>query len=369
MSTLPLAVLSSRRRSAARWVSLLVIGALALVGGWTLSARAAETALPKLRVDAVRRVFHNGQHNAFTDLCKFKGQYYLAFRSCPDGHGVSPTASIIVLASSDGQAWTPAHRFRVERRDTRDPHFLIFRDKLFVITGTWYCGDTAPKTRDMNEHLGYATWTEDGSRWHEPAMLEGTYGHYVWRAAARGDRAYLCGRRKHHFEHSSEPEPASVESALLESTDGLTWSKAGLFQENSGDETAFLFEPDGAILAVARGGGWQNAELCRSLPPYQTWTRSDLGRQIGGPLVARWNDQLLVGGRRTIGDPRTVLYWLVDGKLHEITELPSAGDNSYPGFVPLDAKRGWISYYSSHERDAAARPITAIYLADVTREP
>jgi hypothetical protein len=200
-------------------------------------------------------------------------------------------------------------------------------------------------------------------------MLEGTYGHYVWRAAAHGDRAYLCGRRKHEFARSDEAEPRSVESALLESRDGLTWSKVGLFQEHNGDETAFLFEPDGSILAVARGGDGTSAELCRANAPYHQWQRSTLGRQVGGPLIARWGERLLVGGRKTIGDARTALYWLAGNQLHEIAELPSGGDNSYPGFVALDATHGLLSYYSSHERDAKGKPITAIYLADLSIEP
>jgi len=350
-------------------VLLPVIALLTMCLGWAQSVRADEPKPPKVRVDSIRRVFHNGEHNAFTDLCKYRGQYYLAFRSCPDGHGVHPTSSIIVLTSSDGQAWTKAHQFRVERRDTRDPHFLEFQGKLFVYTGTWYCGAATPKSRDLNEHLGYAIWTDDGTGWHGPEMLEGTYGHYVWRAAAHGDRAYLCGRRTHHFEHSDEPKPPAVESALLESKDGLIWSKVGLFQEKGGNETAFLFEPDGSILAVARGGGRHNAELCRSRPPYQAWERSDLGRQVGGPLLTRWGEHLLVGGRKSIGDARTSLYWLIEEKLHEFAELRSAGDNSYPGFVALDENHGWISYYSSHERDSSGRPITAIYLAELTREP
>jgi hypothetical protein len=40
---------------------------------------------PGVRVQNVRRVFHNGEHNAFTDLIRWKGKYWLAFRSCPDG--------------------------------------------------------------------------------------------------------------------------------------------------------------------------------------------------------------------------------------------------------------------------------------------
>lgn len=319
----------------------------------------------------MRRVFHNGDHNAFTDMVRFRGRFYLTFRSCPDGHGVHPTSSIIVLMSEDGQSWRQVHRFRVSKRDVRDPHFLIFKGKLFVYTGAWYCGETAPKEREMNRHLGYAVWTADGERWEGPRMLEGTYGHYVWRAAANDDKAYLCARRKREFaETRSRAEWDRItESALLESEDGLVWRTVGLIQEEYGDETAFLFEADGSILAVARSRGGRNAQLCRSRPPYHEWSRQDLGRYIGGPLLAKWSGRYLAGGRKMLtGKPVTSLYWLADDRLHEFAELPSAGDNSYPGFLELGPGRALVSYYSSHERDASGETITAIYLAELIIE-
>lgn len=358
--------------------SVWAIGLISATIACAASARGVEpsstdAAPPSVTVESIERAFHNGEHNAFTDLCRFGDKYYLTFRSCPDGHMVHPTSSILVLASNDGREWRQVHRFSVPKRDVRDPHFLVFRARLFVYTGTWYCGDTSPKTRDLNQHLGYACWTADGQAWHGPTMLEGTYGHYIWRAAAHGERAYLCGRRKHQFAESSEPEPQSVESAMLESDDGLVWRKRALFQLARGDETAFLFEPDGAVLAVARCGGRTNAELCRSRPPYDAWQRVNLGRQIGGPLLTRWGGHLLVGGRKSIGEARLALYWLVGDKLQEIAELPSGGDCSYPGFVELadaghngtasTSGRALVSYYSSHEKDAAGQPITAIYVA------
>jgi len=329
---------------------------------------AAEGGPPAVEVVSVRRVFHNGEHNAFTDLCRFGDRYYLTFRSCPDGHPVFPTASIIVLASDDAEQWEQVFRFRVAGRDTRDPHFLVFQGNLFVYTGTWYCGDTAPAHYEMNEHLGYAAWTADGRAWHGPVMLEGTYGHYIWRAASFGEKAYLCGRRKREFAPGvtqAERDPL-VESAMLESDDGLVWRKAALFQEEYGNETAFLFEADGAVLAVARSGGGRPAQLCRARPPYDEWDRRDLDRYIGGPLLARWGDRYLVGGRKTIGAPPvTSLCWLVDGALEEFAELPSGGDNSYPGFVQLSPDRALVSYYSSHETDASGKRITAIFLAEL----
>ena len=332
-----------------------------------ISVSAAE--LPQVDVVSIRRVFHNGEHNAFTDLVRFEDRYYLAFRSCPDGHGVNPTSSIIILASDDLHQWSEAHRFSVAKRDVRDPHFLVFDGKLFVYTGAWHCGDSAPEKYWMNQHLGYAAVTDDGKTWRSPIMLEGTYGHYVWRAAAHGGKAYLCGRRKHQFAETTtraERDPL-VESALLVSDDGLVFKTQGLFQEEYGNETAFLFEDDGAILAVARGGGQRNAQVCRSKPPHQEWTRTELDRYIGGPLVVKWGGRYLVGGRDTTsGKPVTTLYWLTDNdQLVQFAELPSGGDNSYPGFLQLSPRRGVISYYSSHERDETGKTITAIYLAEL----
>jgi hypothetical protein len=57
--------------------------------------------------------------------------------------------------------------------------------------------------------------------------------------------------------------------------------------------------------------------------------------------------------------------WLVGDQLHEFAELPSGGDNSYPGFVALSPRRAIMSWYSSHEKDDTGQTITAIYMADL----
>lgn len=327
----------------------------------------ADGLAPQVSVRSVRRVFHNGEHNAFTDMVRFGGNIYLTFRSCPDGHAVHPTASIIVLRSADGQQWQQVYRFGVAHRDTRDPHFLVFQEKIFVYTGTWHTGPGSlpPKEWDLNLHLGYAVWSEDGVKWHGPVMLEGTFGHYIWRASAFGGKAYLCARRKIGFAVGPKGEGRDVESLMLESDDGLIWHKRAAFQELAGDETAFLFETDGSVLGVGRRSG--TAQLLRSAPPYTRWDRLDLGCSIGGPLLVKWGERYLVGGRHSTPDrgPKTALWWLVGHGLRQCAELPSGGDNSYPGFVELGPDCALVSYYSTHERDEADKPITAVYLAEI----
>jgi hypothetical protein len=51
--------------------------------------------------------------------------------------------------------------------------------------------------------------------------------------------------------------------------------------------------------------------------------------------------------------------WLVGSELHEFAELPSGGDNSYPGFVAITPTKAVMSWYSSHEGKSS------IYMADL----
>ena len=326
---------------------------------------------PAVTVTNIRRVFHNGEHNAFTDLVRFKDSLYLCFRSCPDGHMVFNTASSIIMRSTDeGATWKQVHRFSIQDRDTRDPHFLVFKDRLFVYTGTWWSGPgkIEPKDYDMNKMLGFAVSSDDGTTWSDPTMLEGTFGFYIWRAAAFDGKAYLCGRRKPGYDIAAKGEGSRVQSLMLESDDGLVWKKRAYFNETAGDETAFLFETDGSVLAIGRHGGGKEAFLLRSKPPYTDWSRQQFDRAVGGPLVTKWGENTLVGGRRTTKEngAKTSLCWLVADKLQEFAELPSGGDNSYPGFVELSPNKGLISWYSSHEKDETGKIITAVYMAELS---
>ena len=350
-------------------------GAL-LVALFVAAGSVAAAAAPAVRVENIRRAFHNGEHNAFTDLIRWRGQFWLTFRSSPDGHGVFASGSVVILASADAKSWRQVHRFSVADRDTRDPHFLIFKDRLFIYTGAAYVGKEKVRGTEWNAHFGYGSSTADGATWTPAQRLEGTYGHYIWRAAAFGDRAYLIGRR--FQDHMPASGRATMQSALLESDDGLRWRFRSLIQETDGNETALHFEPDGTLLAVSRTSV-THAVLAQTRPPYESWTRQNLPGYLGGPMFARWGDRFIVGGRRRPeippspgggpGQGITTLMWLEGTQLVPITSLPSGGDNSYPGFVALDDRRGLVSWYSTHEKDSAGKLITAIYLADLVRAP
>ncbi|MCE5258544.1 MAG: hypothetical protein LLG44_05710, partial [Chloroflexi bacterium] len=258
----------------------------------------------------------------------------------------------------------------VPGRDVRDPHWLVFRDTLFCYTGTWLVSEQAPERGALADHRGYAVLSQDGLNWHAPLPLAGTDGCYIWRAAACGETAYLNGRRFRPGRDVGKRMDYGweVESLLLTSTDGLAWQPGPLLVPEGGDETALYFEADGALHALARGQDREPAALLSAAPPYDDIRRIKLDRNIGGPLLVRWGEHILVGGRDTnpaTGAPCTALFWAAGNHLDPALMLPSGGDTSYPGFAALDARHGLLSYYSSHEGSGTIRAPSYIYLAEL----
>jgi hypothetical protein len=322
--------------------------------------------LPQIRVDRVRRIVEDGRHNGFTDMVRFGGAIYLTYRTSPSGHDVKPDSGLVILRSDDeGRTWDKVREFGpIPFRDLRDPHFLVFRDTLFVYAGAWII-DEQTGGHDLADHQGYAVWTKDGRTWQGPQAMKGTLGYYVWRCAAHGDHAFLVGRRVALADFSKEV-PGYAQSFLLRSDDGLNWKPIAIIQAQSGNEVAPCFEEDGSLTALCRCRG--EAEVRRAAPPYREWTRAGLGRIIGGPMLVKWNDRYLAGTRKVHapGQSRTVLSWLEGDQLIDMVELPSGGDNSYTGFVPLSDTRGLVSYYSSHEGSGGKIAPCHIYLAEIS---
>jgi hypothetical protein len=94
------------------------------------------------------------------------------------------------------------------------------------------------------------------------------------------------------------------------------------------------------------------------------WCWRKLNEHLGGGgpnMIVLADSRLIASGRKYRGDSYRTALWEVDrssGGLRELLELPSAGDNSYPGFLWHDGTL-YVSYYSSHEEK------TSIYMARI----
>jgi len=310
-----------------------------------------------MRVGEVRKVFDDGRHNAFTDLVRWRGQYYLAFRNATDH--VSRDGRIVLLRSSDGRAWERVASLETEC-DDRDPKLLATPERLFLYSPGWLPGEG----HEPDLHRGTAVSTsDDGSAWTdlrpctEPKVA-------FWRPRSFGDVHYVEA-----YTSAGRGDMAGWRSRLLRSRDGLRWEEVGVIYQGQGaNETCLSFAPDGTLTAMVRREEEPRLPaICRACPPYREWGYLSSDRFLQGPMLEWIGEHLLVAGRcRERGELRTGLFWLRDARLKLIRLLPSGGDTSYAAIAPAGDERWLLSYYSSREYRTGSRGPAAIYVAGLT---
>ncbi|MDG4781585.1 sialidase family protein [Micromonospora sp. WMMD961] len=296
-------------------------------------------------VAAVHRIGDSAPHSAFTDLVRYAGNWFCAFREARTH--LSDDGVIRVLTSVDGRSWTSAAVLRQAGVDLRDPRFVTRPDGRLQLLAAAATGETTKTFQTVTWHSG------DGRAWGDPVPV-GEPGVWVWRAAWHDGAMYGVGYA------TREPRFAR----LYRSTDGVDlqpWVPV-LYEGGYPNESGLVFTPDGSAFCLLRRDGPEaTAQLGRALPPYRDWSWTDLDVQVGGPALLRLPDgRLLAGVRLHDGEVRTAIC-SVDpdrGELTELVALPSGGDTSYPGLVWHDDLL-WVSYYSSHEER------TSVYLAEV----
>lgn len=323
--------------------------AIGLCVSWALMSlvpRSATAASGTVELVECRRIWDAAPHNAFTDLARFRGEWFCVFRE-GQGH-VSPDGAIRVLVSKDGQQWTSASRLTSPRGDLRDP-------KIVVAPGgrLWLSAAIALPNPTEIRHQTVAWFSKDGRAWGDPFDI-GDPNVWLWRVAWQGKEALGVG-----YDTTAEKFVR-----LYRSGDGRKFETVlpRLFDDGYPNETGIGFRPDGTVVCVLRRDGKPGSgKIGVSRPPYTSWDWKDLGVRIGGPQLIRLPDGRELAAVRLYDQKvRTSLAWVdaESGSLTECLVLPSGGDTSYPGLV---WRRGllWVSYYSSHEGK------TSIYLAKV----
>jgi hypothetical protein len=297
----------------------------------------------------VAKIWDRAPHNAFTDLVRFKGQWYCAFRE-GDAH-VSPDGKLRVIRSADGKKWASAGLLDHPTYDLRDACLSETPDGRLMLLGG------AQLARDGEHPTGTAvSFSEDGADWTTPELVL-PLPEWLWRITWHEGKAYGFsyggGQEKHY--------------ALQHTSDGLTYEEIpleGPAPHGKGwlTEARVRFDADGRAYCLQRRDGAENSALLGAAePPYRSWQWKDLGVYFGGPNFIKTPDGHLIGAGRIIDDSaHTDVTWIdvESGKMASIARLPSGGDCSYPGMVWHDGLL-WLSYYSSHEGR------TSIYLAKV----
>ena len=121
------------------------------------------------------------------------------------------------------------------------------------------------------------------------------------------------------------------------------------------------------------------ATFLEAPPPYENWSHWSVRHRMAGPELAVVGERIIGGGRSddpydTEGRKTITAIYEIDFAnqwTRPVMDLPSGGDNSYPGMVVEDDKTLLVSYYSQHEylgREGFRhhRKPASIYLARIT---
>jgi len=320
-----------------------------------------------------RAVVRDGWHNAFTDLCVWRGLYWLTFRR-GSAH-VSPDGGVVVMRSADLRRWQQAAYLKTIG-DDRDPKFCPTENRLYVYFGTWLPRPEGWPDERFGPLVTHVSFSEDGVDWSKPVPAY-KRNHWLWRVRYVDGRFYSPA---YGWENPRNKLKSFLD--LLVSEDGLRWRReARIGERNQPNEADIFFREDGEVWCIARSSRTPDHSLFySSTPPYREWECTDLGVTIHCPVFCRAGGKLYVAGRRRIEAPwipqptpagNTGIFKFDRGEVKPLVALPTYGDAAYPGLISPKPGRLVISYYSQHAYLSGAVcgrfPDSAdIYLAEVS---
>jgi hypothetical protein len=296
----------------------------------------------------VKKIWSQAPHNAFTDLVRWRGKFYCAFRE-GKGHA-GDVGKLRIICSADGVMWKSTVLLELPDYDLRDAALSVTPDDRLMVLGG------AQQTSDDRRATGtFVSFSSDATNFTDPKIVI-PKGRWLWRVTWQDDIAYGVA-------YGAPDRPSS--STLLKTTDGISYEVVTdklLAVGGWPTEARVRFEKDGTGYCLHRRDGQGNtAYFGISKPPYVDWEWHDMGIRFGGPNFLRLPGGHWVGAGRLYDRMQRTEIVAIDpheGKMKPLLRLPSGGDTSYPGMVWHDDVL-WVSYYASHQGQ------TAIYLAKI----
>jgi hypothetical protein len=306
----------------------------------------------------VKRIWNDAPHNAFTDILRWKGDFYCTFRE-GTGHIPAETegigdGTIRILKSAKGEEWTSVALLTFKDIDLRDPKLSITPDNRLMISmgGSNYDGktlvDREPYVSFMDSPKGTVTKPR-------PIVVDDTIGEdpgWLWRVTWHIGVGYGVSYRSIQNE--------LWEVLLVKTTDGIHYTLVDMLElPGRPNESTVRFDKQGKMFIVVRNEDKERrGHIGHSIAPYTDWTWNDIPQKLGGPdMIFMPDGELLLGTRQYSSPTQTIVGHLCPkGSFTKYATFPSGGDTSYPGFV-IYKRKLWMSYYASHEGK------TSIYLA------
>lgn len=308
----------------------------------------------------VRKIWDKAPHSAFTDLIRYKGNFYCTFREGV-GHVSGPGGTARVLKSKNGKTWKSMKSFSMSGLDVRDPKISITPDnRLMVLMDVETYKDGKVETRKP-----FVSYSNDGVNYTEPFASAvdpaiAVKSDWVWRVTWNKGVGYAV-----------DYQPGKA--FLMKTLDGKAFQNISQIDIDGGpNESTIRFDKNDKIyIVIRRDQGDKMGVIATADAPYTNFKFSKMTERIGGPNFVFLDDNTLcIGSRLYVPNPpdaakeykdyRTALFITdLNGKIKETIIIPeSGGDTSYPGMLIYKHKL-WMSYYSSHEGKGS------IYLAKI----
>ena len=291
-----------------------------------------------------RKIWDQGEHNAFTDLIRYEGRWFCTFRE--GAAHVSGDGKIRVIESADGDTWKSAALIDEAGVDLRDPKVSVTPDGRLMMV----MGGSIMEGGEYVSRQSRVSFSRDGRTWTPPQRI-GEPRHWLWRVTwFRGQAygvAYVGGG-------GLKDERAGF---LYTSADGIDWKLVTRLDLPHASETTLRFLEDGEMIAfsvqVNPKPARRSTRIGSSRPPYRDWTWKDVPFASGGPnfLVlpdGRWLASTRDYGIADVKQTTTALAWMTRDSIKPFLHYVSGGDTSYAGMV-LSNNELWVSFYSSHE--------------------
>ena len=301
------------------------------------------------------------------DLIKYKGKFYLVFRTAPT-HYASTKVKFYVVSSYDMDKW----EFETEitmGRDMREPRFAAYHDtlNLYFFTGGKSMFSFEPHQLLMCRSLGGHYWTQPVS-----TNLD---GFVPWRLRERNDTLYMSaydGRNLYNSKHKSDLRLFYTTSA----TSFERYSVAPQIDADHAEEGEFIFDRKGDLFATVRLEA-SGALICKApRTNIGTWQKVKTKHKYDSALFFDHDDDLYLVSRRNNDGPMNryndsvlskrqkmhnmIRYWFTtkvtsvfklnkqDLSLSLVSDLPSTGDTAFPGIVQVDENHYILMNYSSN---------------------
>jgi len=310
----------------------------------------------------VKCVWWDGYHNAFTDIAKYRDNFYITFRHATE-HQRPGKGEIYVIKSKDTEHWELIQKFPA-LPDSRDPKFFLFQDKLGIV----FFGSS-----DNPDHSRvFISYSDDGKIFSQLKEIKLSKS-WIWRIRNHKGILYATVYK------ITEP----FGTFLFKSENGEDFELVSTIVDGDlANEADILFE-DEVCYAFVRRENNETPVMAISRFPYTKWERYTMNIVVKGPHIFKFSEKIYCSGRVFLrNDGRFFSYVKNEQEkkavtgvvefdrkdliLRPVTILPSGGDNSYCGHV-IDGDKIYISYYSQHELEKresfVGKNAAGIYLA------